>query len=123
MAESIDIEVIPTLSGGEGISVATGSIGATVTQVKSTGGQVMGWYVFNSNTVTVYMQVFNAIPTNVTLGTTAPYASYGIPAGSGANVLSERGIQFSTGISIAFTTTRSGSTAPTNTVDYNIFYS
>ena len=101
---------------------ATGSEGSTLTAIKTTNAKMFGYYIFNSNSSTVYMQVFDDTTANITLGTTSPKLSLGIPAGAGANLISTNGITFANAITIAFTTTRSGSTAPTNTVDYNIFY-
>jgi hypothetical protein len=116
----LNVFLVPQTSGG--LSVATGSIGATATSVKASAGQVFGWYIYNSNTSVAYVQFFNLATGSVTLGTTTPFFSLGIPAGSGANVLFGTGIAFGTAITIAITTTRAGSTGPTNTVDYNIFY-
>jgi hypothetical protein len=118
ITNTVSVQPVPATSGG--LTIATGTIGATATQVKASAGQIYGWYIYNSNSTAVYMQIFNT--SSVTLGTTTPVMSIGIPAGSGANILSSMGIAFSTAIYIAFTTTRSGSGAPANTVDYNIFY-
>jgi hypothetical protein len=108
-----------------GYSVATGTIGNTKTDigVANTAGQVGGWYFYNPNVSVAYVQFFNAQASAVTLGTTAPAYSLGIPAGGAATVAAGMvGIQHATAISIAITTTRSGSTNTTSTVDYNIFY-
>lgn len=107
-----------------GWSVATGSIGATKTDIgtANTAGCVGGWFIYNPNSSVAYVQFFNTQASGVTLGTTAPVYSIGIPATSGANVMSEAGIQHSTAICIAVTTTRAGLTGPSSTVDYNIFY-
>lgn len=104
---------------------ASGSIGATKTDIgtANTPGQLGGWYIGNSNASVVYVQFFNAQASAVTLGTTPPTLSLMIPASSAANVAAGAvGIQFGTAISIAITTTRSGSTGPGSTVDYNLFY-
>ena len=103
-------------------STATGSITTTVTAVKASAGTLLGWYLFNSNSVTVYCQIFDLATGSVSLGTTAPKLSFGIPAGLGANLGFMPGIKFSTAISVAFTTTRAGSTAPANTVDFNFWF-
>jgi hypothetical protein len=105
-----------------GFTAASGSIGATKTAIKTTAGQVYGWYFYNSNTTVSYVQFFNASVASVTLGTTAPFMSFGIPPVAGANVMAALGIEFGTAITIAITTTRAGATGPTNTVDYNVFY-
>lgn len=105
-----------------GNSVATGSIGATKTDIgtANTAGKVTGWYFYNPNSSVAYAQFFNTQASGVTLGTTAPAYSLGIPATSAANV--EVSIDHSTAISIAITTTRAGATGPGSTVDYNIWY-
>jgi hypothetical protein len=108
-----------------GWSVATGSIGATKTDIgtANTTGQVGGWYFYNPNSSVAYVQFFNTQASGVTLGTTAPVYSLGIPATSGANVSPGMvGLAHSTAICIAITTTRTGSTGPSSTVDYNIWY-
>ncbi len=112
------------LSGQGWPSTYSGSIGATLTAVKaSSAGTLGGWYIYNSNTSVAYVQIFDAATTGaVTLGTTAPKLSLGIPAGGAANMELTNGIKFANGIIIAVTTTRAGSTGPTNTVDINLPY-
>jgi hypothetical protein len=107
-----------------GWSVATGSIAATKTDIgtANTAGCVGGWYFYNSNASVAYVQFFNTQASGVTLGTTPPVYSLGIPATSAANLMCEAGIQHSTAISIAVTTTRAGSTGTGSTVDYNIWF-
>lgn len=105
--------------------VATGSIAATKTDIgtANTPGQVAGWYIYNPNATVAYVQFFNTQASGVTLGTTAPVYSLGIPATSGANVAPGMvGITHATAISIAVTTTRAGLTGTGSTVDYNIWY-
>ena len=105
-----------------GVSVATGSITNTATSVKAAAGQVYGWYFYNPNASVAYVQFFNTVAGSVTLGTTAPVYSLGIPAASAANVMMEHGVAHSTAIVIGVTTTRAGSTAPGSSVDYNVYY-
>ncbi|MEI7759060.1 MAG: hypothetical protein WCJ05_02670, partial [bacterium] len=106
----------------------SGSILNVLTAIKATAGTntpstLYGWYFFNNNSTVAYCQIFDVSATGgVTLGSTAPTMSFGIPAFGGANAFPTQGIKFSNGIVIAMTTTRNGSTAPTNSVDYNIFY-
>jgi len=114
------INVTANPSGGT--SVATGSIGATKTAIKTTAGALYGWYFYNSNSAVAYVQLFANTVAGVTLGTTAPTMSLGIPPGSAANMAFDTGVSYATAITIAITTTRAGATGPTNTVDYNIYY-
>jgi hypothetical protein len=102
---------------------ASGSVGAKPTAVKSAPTPLNGWYLFNSNATIVYLQIFDAkSETEVSLGTTAPTLSLGIPAGSAANVLVDGMRDFLKGIVIACTLTRSGNGAPANTLDWNLFF-
>lgn len=110
----------PVTTGG--LSIYSASVGATKTQVKASAGQLYGWYIYNSNSSAAYVQFFDVANASITLGTTAPTFALGIPASSGANVFTDSGIAFATAINWAATTTRTGSTAPTNTVDVNFFY-
>lgn len=108
-----------------GWSIATGSIAATKTDIgtANTAGQVVGWYIYNPNATVAYVQFFNAQASAVTLGTTAPVYSLGIPGGAAANLPpGVGGLTHATAISIAVTTTRAGSTGTGSTVDYNIWY-
>ena len=120
-------EVNISAVAGVGMQTASNSISNTVTAIKASGtntpSTLYGWYFFNNNSAVSYCQIFDVSATgSVTLGTTAPTMSFGIPAFGGANAFPNQGIKFSNGIVIAMTTTRAGSTAPTTSVDYNIFY-
>lgn len=105
-----------------GLSTYSGSIGATATAIKAGSGQLYGYYIYNSNSSTAYVQIFNIATVGITLGSSTPVLSLGIPAGAGANVEFANGIFFGTAISFACTTTRGGSSAPSNTVDVNFLY-
>lgn len=105
-----------------GLSVYSGSIQAAATAVKVAAGQLYGWYVTNPNSLVSYVQFFDLATGSVTLGTTTPKFSIGIPANGAANVAWPVGIAFTTAITVACTTTRTGLTAPTNSVDLNFFY-
>ena len=115
--------LIPGVNSNIGIFPASGSVNAVVTNLVQTPAQLYGWYIYNSNASVAYCQIFNAIAANVTLGTTPPILSLGIPASGAANLInSSMGISFTTAISFAFTTTRSGNTGNASSVDYNFFY-
>ena len=109
-------------TAGQSVPFTTALL-ATVTAVKTTGGNVFGWCFFNGSAATAYIQMFNATTANVTLGTTVPKLSVGIPAGQtvcpGPSLV---GVRFGTAISIAATTTRGGLTAPASAIDVNFFY-
>jgi hypothetical protein len=95
----------------------------TVRTIKGTAGTLMGYYIYNPNAAVAYVQFFDvASATPVTLGTTVPDLTYGIPATAGANLISDTGITFTNGIKMAVTTTATGLTAPGTGLDVNIYY-
>src|SRR5260221_12433068 len=101
----------------------SGSVGVVPLAVKSAPTGLNGWYLFNSNTVTVYLQIFDAKnEAEVSLGSTIPTFSLGIPAGSAANVLVDCIPDFFKGVVIAGTTTRGGNVGPRNLLDFNLFF-
>jgi len=112
----------PTPATSGGLTIATGSIQATATAVKATAGQLYAYDIYNGGSAVSYMQLFNATTANVTLGSTTPTASIAIPATSRATFTTELGIAYATAITVAFTTTRTGSTNPSANCDYNIYY-
>lgn len=85
-------------------------------------------HAINNTTTDVFLQVFDVAAASVVVGTTVPVQSWIIPGGSGA---SNRGafeealswpLQFNTAISIAVTTTSTGSSAPGTAATINLGY-
>lgn len=72
------------------------------TLVKSSAGQVGGWYLLNTAAYTVFLKLYNSA-TIPTAGAGTPVMTIGIPAGAGANVELTRGIPFSAGIGYTIT--------------------
>lgn len=99
------------------------SLSNTVIAVKTTGGRLYGYHIENLNTVPVYVQFFNKTVANVTLGATVPSNSLEVPAGG---VLDAAAFAppwaYSIAISLAATTTSTGSTAPSTAVMVNLWY-
>jgi hypothetical protein len=114
------VQTVPATSGGIP-TVTTGSIGNTATSLKSSAGQVYAVWAYNNNSVMSYIQFFNTASGSVTVGTTAPIYSLGVPPNSGGFMQLPPGYPHSTAIVIAITTTRAGATSPSNTVDYNVW--
>lgn len=108
-----------------GMSFFTGSVTSTKTQVKGSGGTIYGITCVNNGTAIAYLQVFNKTSSSVTVGTTAPDYVVPIPApasgSNGAGIREEyaKGLSFGTGITVACTTTRTGSTSATADVNVN----
>lgn len=97
------------------------SLTNTVVNVTTAATRLAGYYIDNPNAAMTYIQLFNATAGAVTLGSTAPTLSFGIPASAAANLAGMR-VSFTTALSIAATTTRAGSTGPSSVVDVNFYY-
>ena len=111
----------PTLSS-KAFPTATGLTNSVV-NVKTVPGVLALVHCYNPNSSEIVLQFFNSLAANVVLGTTAPYAIVPI-AGSvtGGWSLSPLAVGFNTAISVAATTTSSGSTAPATLPDCDIFF-
>jgi hypothetical protein len=85
----------------------------TVLSIKTTAGKLYGLHVDNTaNASKTYIQVFNLLAANVTLGTTVPFYAFVIlTSGVYDFAWGEPGITFGTAISFALTTTATGLTA------------
>lgn len=107
-------------SGGTGNALLT----ATAVAVKASAGNLYGINLFNGGGVDAYVQLFDALAANVTLGTTVPKLALWVPA-NGAweeKYCCEGKISFATGITIAATTTSTGAVAPGTGILANIMY-
>ena len=97
-------------------------LSTTVVAVKTSAGTLGGWYIYNPNTAVAYVQIFDVAQGSVTLNSTRPNLSLGIPPSGAANITIPAGITFGTAISIAATTTPSGSSAPTTALPVSLWY-
>lgn len=78
----------------------------------------------NPNTVVCYLQLFDALAADVTVGTTTPTLTLAIPKGDGTDgglVTREYAMppRFEKGLVYAITTTRTGNDAPTTDLPCN----
>lgn len=115
------VTAIPSISGGWTPSF-NAAVTTTVKTVKGSQGTLGGWFLWNPNASVAYVQIFD-ISGSVTLGTSVPVLSLGIPPTSGANVENANGIQFANAIKFACTTTATGLTAPSTGLDCNFWFS
>ena len=93
----------------------------TVTTVKGSAGELGAYHCLNPNSAAAYVQIFDTAGT-VTLGSTTPVLSLGLPASDGGNLEWTMGVHFANGIKVAATTTATGSTAPGTAVDCNFAF-
>lgn len=82
-----------------------------VAAVTAKNRQIVGLTCFNPGAALAYLQFFDAVSGDVTIGTTAPYFVIPLPAGGGIDgPCGPR--QFSNAITFAVTATATGSGAP-----------
>jgi hypothetical protein len=117
----------PSANGGASTMNATSSDGgtaltSTAQAIKASAGCVYGYYIYNPNATAQFVQFYNTASGSVTVGTTNPLFMLTIPATSGANLFINTGIQFSTAISWAATSTAGGNGAPTTALDAVAWY-
>lgn len=95
---------------------------ATKVVVRGKSTRVCFVEVINNDLTDTYLQMFDALTANVTVGTTTPTLSLLIPGGTGANNRGARSssypipLRFDVGLVIAATTTPTGAVAPTAVV-------
>lgn len=100
----------------------TAALVATKVAVNAAAGNLYGFHIYNPNTVVIYVQLFNVASASVTLGTTAPTSVIVVPAGGWADSSYPVPITFGTALTVAATTTASGSTAPSTGLTANFWY-
>lgn len=116
---------IPSTSGGLTTYHLVSAASTNATVIKNSAGQVYGWYIKNNNASTAKKVSFHNTTSTPTAGASI-FFSIDLPAGSAANVFSDIGIPFSSGIAITTTVgggADSDSTAVSaNDLNINIFY-
>lgn len=90
--------------------------------VNASAGNLYGYHIYNPNTSVIYVQLFNLASASVTVGTTAPTAVLAIPPLGWADAEPATPIAFGTALTIAATTTSTGSVAPTTALLANFWY-
>lgn len=105
------INVWPGSAGGWSVNSQTALSNAKVA-IKASAGTLGGYMFYNPNAAVTYMQVFDATSGSVTVGTTTPTYVIPLPPASGANIEFTLGIGHTTAITVAATTTATGSSAP-----------
>lgn len=86
-------------------------------------GGLYGYHIYNPNSTVIYVQFFNVASASVTVGTTTPNMVLVVPAGGWVDSpVTGPPIDFGTALTIAATTTVTGSGAPTTGLTTNLWY-
>lgn len=100
----------PSTTGGWSVNSQTGLTNTKVA-VKASAGTFGGYYLYNPNASAAYIQIFDVASGSVTLGSTTPTYVIALPASAAANLEIANGVNHTTAITLAATTTATGSTA------------
>lgn len=95
-------KLVPAITGGAKI-YRNISLLANGVNIKSSAGQVYGWYLFNSTVSVRYIKLYDKAG-HPSVGHDTPVMTIPVPAAGGANVNFSTGIAFVHGIGIAATT-------------------
>jgi hypothetical protein len=100
--------VVPLATNGQTIFRSL-DLDESEEQIKATGGSVYGLWVTNRATATRYIKFYNATAASVTVGTTTPVITVGVPGNSTDDIAAMLsgggpGIMFGTAITVAATT-------------------
>jgi hypothetical protein len=123
-ARPIYITCVPVTSGGLTTYRVLWPGNTTGVNIKASAGQVYGWYLYNNASSIRVVKLYNKA-TAPTVGTDTPTQTIVLPANGGANVFSDIGFAFSSGIGIGVTTgiADNDTGAPSaNDVVANLFY-
>ena len=116
-------KVVPASTGGLSVYRNINLVASGV-NIKSSAGQIYGWYLFNNASTVRYIKLYNKARAP-SVGADTPAMTIPLPCGAAANVIVPSGIAFSHGIGIGATTGVSdgnaGMPAP-NEVVVNIIY-
>jgi len=110
------ILMIPLAAISSTMVTAT-ALSTTVTAIAPQSAVLETIWCLNTNAAVTYVQVFDTTGT-VTLGTTVPNWTMGIPS-SAVAPQSDMDLHFTKGIKVAATTTATGNTAPTTAIVCN----
>ena len=92
------------------------------TQIKSTAGTIY-YIMVSTGTAAAWVQFFNATSANITLGTTAPFWEFYVPASTSLPLpIPDVGIAFTNALTVASTTLENGTVVSTTNVIANVAY-
>lgn len=95
-------KIVPISTGG--LSVYRNiNLVANGVNIKSSAGQIYGWYLFNNAPSVRYIKLYNKAKAPL-VGADIPVMTIPLPRGAAANVIVPSGIAFSNGIGIGATT-------------------
>lgn len=110
-------------------STATGTtfyfnsaLSSTKQAANASAGNVYGYHIYNPNSAVAYVQMFNLASGSVTVGSTTPTQVIAVPAGGWADESFTVPLGYTTALTVAATTTSTGSGTPTTGLLTNIFY-
>lgn len=110
-------------SSAKGTSVYRNTaLQATKAAVKTSRGRVYGFHINNTNGSDAFVQLYDSDADGVTVGTTTPTLTLTLKASSALTQTFNPPIEFNAALTVAATTTVTGSTDPTTGLLVQILY-
>ena len=94
---------IPATQGGNSAAAVLSAASTNLTSIKSSAGQVFGYQISDTNTYWIYVKFFNLPTGSITVGTTSPVLTIGVPPGGSVTYNTTNGWVFSADISYCIT--------------------
>lgn len=113
---------MPSATSAGLIPFRAAALSNTAVGVKSSAGRVYAYSLYNPNTVAAFFHMYNALPANVTPGTTIPTATFGIPPGAVLDGYWNSSHNWSTAVTISASLNVDGSGAPTTGLVISLGY-
>lgn len=101
--------------------VSFNNVGATLLTVSPARALVCGFHIFNNSGATAYVQQFNDVAANITLGGYNPPIQTQVNSGAYVDVTWPTCVLFGKGVVIASTTTATGNTGSSAGVTVTLF--
>jgi len=129
LSNTLSTTMVATNNGGCLVWSAPGGTGnalltSTPVQIKGGNGSLYGFRFHNEGSADAFVQIFDLLAGSVTLGTTVPKDSIWVPAGGYVDApwSSEGKVSFTTGLTVAATTTKTGSGTPVTGIHSSVYY-
>ena len=97
---------------GTSIVYYNGALSATKAVPKAGPAVISAIHIYNPSDAVGYLQVFDALTANVTVGSTAPTFTFAVATVAAGTITFPAPLELATGCVVAFTTTATGSSAP-----------
>lgn len=106
------VTLVPSATATGLLTLKTDALVATAVAVKASAGKVYGYHIYNSNATDMFVHFYDIAQGSTTVGSSARSRTLAVPGGGVIDTALVVPLTFATAITIAATTTITGSSAP-----------